>query len=67
MFKKMVVSGEWRVACAGHSVVLLPVKRCFEAKQWKLGLKYNRQILSNPKFTDHGGKSLGFSQNVYNY
>ena len=33
------------------------MKKCFEAKQWKLGLKFNRQILSNPKFAEHGGKS----------
>uniref|UniRef100_A0A8C6NUE4 N-alpha-acetyltransferase 15, NatA auxiliary subunit n=1 Tax=Nothobranchius furzeri TaxID=105023 RepID=A0A8C6NUE4_NOTFU len=29
-------------------------KRCYEHKQYRNGLKFCKQILSNPKFTEHG-------------
>lgn len=31
-------------------------QKCYEHKQYKNGLKFAKQILSNPKFTEHGGK-----------
>jgi hypothetical protein len=31
-------------------------QRCYEHKQYKNGLKFAKQILSNPKFAEHGGK-----------
>ena len=31
------------------------LQRCYECKQYKNGLKFARQILSNPKFSEHGG------------
>lgn len=30
------------------------VLKCYEQKQYRNGLKFAKQILSNPKFTDHG-------------
>ncbi|KAJ8922617.1 hypothetical protein NQ315_007649, partial [Exocentrus adspersus] len=30
------------------------ILRCYEQKQYKNGLKFAKQILSNPKFTEHG-------------
>lgn len=32
-------------------------KRCYEHKQYRNGLKFCKQILSNPKFAEHGGKT----------
>lgn len=31
-------------------------QKCYEQKQYKNGLKFAKQILTNPKFTEHGGK-----------
>ena len=31
-------------------------QKCYEQKQYKNGLKFAKQILSNPKFQEHGGK-----------
>lgn len=31
-------------------------QKCYEHKQYKNGLKFAKQILSNPKFSEHGGK-----------
>ena len=31
-------------------------QKCYEQKQYKSGLKCAKLILSNPKFSDHGGK-----------
>ena len=33
------------------------LQRCYEHKQYRNGLKFCKQILSNPKFSEHGGKS----------
>lgn len=33
------------------------LQRCYEHKQYRNGLKFCKQILSNPKFCEHGGKS----------
>lgn len=30
------------------------LQRCYEHKQYKNGLKFAKQILSNPKFSEHG-------------
>lgn len=30
------------------------IVRCYECKQYKNGLKFSRQILSNPRFSEHG-------------
>ena len=35
------------------------LQKCYEQKQYKNGLKFAKQILSNPKFSDHGGELLG--------
>ena len=32
------------------------ILRCYEHKQYRNGLKFCKQILSNPKFAEHGGK-----------
>ena len=32
-------------------------QKCYEQKQYKNGLKFAKQILSNPKFVEHGGKN----------
>uniref|UniRef100_A0A3Q4GYA8 N-alpha-acetyltransferase 15, NatA auxiliary subunit n=1 Tax=Neolamprologus brichardi TaxID=32507 RepID=A0A3Q4GYA8_NEOBR len=32
--------------------------KCYEHKQYRNGLKFCKQILSNPKFSEHGGKNL---------
>lgn len=34
---------------------LLFLQKCYEQKQYKNGLKFAKQILSNPKFSEHGG------------
>lgn len=34
------------------------LQRCYEHKQYKNGLKFAKQILSNPKFAEHGGKPV---------
>lgn len=31
-------------------------QRCYEHKQYRNGLKFCKQILSNPKFAEHGGR-----------
>ncbi|KAL7863571.1 hypothetical protein SRHO_G00125550 [Serrasalmus rhombeus] len=33
------------------------ILRCYEHKQYRNGLKFCKQILSNPKFSEHGGKT----------
>ncbi|XP_033115616.1 N-alpha-acetyltransferase 15, NatA auxiliary subunit-like [Anneissia japonica] len=30
------------------------ILKCYEHKQYKIGLKYSKQILGNPKFSEHG-------------
>lgn len=40
-----------------HTYMYSHVQRSYESKQYKNGLKFARQILSNPKYADHGGKS----------
>ncbi|XP_045573555.1 N-alpha-acetyltransferase 15, NatA auxiliary subunit-like [Salmo salar] len=43
--------GLWFAAqCAVYSLL-----RCYPHKQYRNGLKFCKQILSNPKFTEHGG------------
>ncbi|ELU08201.1 hypothetical protein CAPTEDRAFT_222736 [Capitella teleta] len=32
------------------------ILKCYEQKQYKNGLKFAKQILSNPKYSEHGGK-----------
>lgn len=32
----------------------IPIQKCYEMKQYKNGLKLAKQILTNPKFTEHG-------------
>lgn len=34
----------------------LLLQKCYEHKQYKNGLKFAKQILSNPKFSEHGGE-----------
>ena len=36
---------------------IFSLQKCYEQKQYKNGLKFAKQILSNPKFQEHGGKS----------
>ena len=43
---------------------ILYVQRCYECKQYKNGLKFSKQILSNPKFAEHGGNAK-FKLNFY--
>jgi len=31
-------------------------QKCYEQKQYKNGLKFAKQILTNPKFQEHGGR-----------
>lgn len=40
------------------SFLCLCLQRCYEHKQYRNGLKFCKQILSNPKFAEHGGKTL---------
>ncbi|KPP67694.1 hypothetical protein Z043_113686, partial [Scleropages formosus] len=35
-------------------------QRCYEHKQYRNGLKFCKQILSNPKFAEHGGGGFSF-------
>ncbi len=35
--------------------MFLSFQKCYEQKQYKNGLKFAKQILTNPKFTEHGG------------
>lgn len=35
-------------------MVYVLLQRCYEHKQYKNGLKFAKQILSNPKFSEHG-------------
>lgn len=46
------VSGTW------YNVLCPFSQRCYEHKQYRNGLKFCKQILSNPKFSEHGGKNL---------
>uniref|UniRef100_A0A8V8TQ00 N-alpha-acetyltransferase 15, NatA auxiliary subunit n=1 Tax=Homo sapiens TaxID=9606 RepID=A0A8V8TQ00_HUMAN len=34
------------------------ILRCYEHKQYRNGLKFCKQILSNPKFAEHGGNEV---------
>ncbi|KOB67335.1 N-alpha-acetyltransferase 16, NatA auxiliary subunit [Operophtera brumata] len=46
------------------------ILRCYEHKQYKNGLKFAKQILTNPKFTEHGGLTLnclGRKDEAYEY
>ena len=38
------------------NIAFIILKRCYECKQYKNGLKFAKQILGNPKFAEHGGK-----------
>lgn len=35
-------------------------QRCYEHKQYRNGLKFCKQILTNPKFAEHGGETQDF-------
>jgi tetratricopeptide (TPR) repeat protein len=35
-------------------IILTGPQKCYEMKQYKNGLKLSKQILTNPKFTEHG-------------
>uniref|UniRef100_A0A182XLW8 Uncharacterized protein n=1 Tax=Anopheles quadriannulatus TaxID=34691 RepID=A0A182XLW8_ANOQN len=37
-----------------ESALFRKILKCYEMKQYKNGLKLAKQILSNPKFTEHG-------------
>lgn len=37
-------------------LLLSSPQRCYEHKQYRNGLKFCKQILSNPKFAEHGGE-----------
>lgn len=39
-----------------HLLLFIHFQKCYEQKQYKNGLKFAKQILSNPKFAEHGGK-----------
>ena len=39
-----------------HFLSDLLLQKCYEHKQYKNGLKFAKQILSNPKFSEHGGE-----------
>ena len=59
IFKKIVVSllAQYHF-CSGNYLeydVVSYIQRCYECKQYKNGLKFSKQILSNPKFAEHGG------------
>lgn len=36
------------------------LQRCYEHKQYRNGLKFCKQILTNPKFAEHGGETQDF-------
>ena len=58
IFKKIVVSWTAKIFDSGNYLeyhVVFYVQRCYECKQYKNGLKFSKQILSNPKFAEHGG------------
>lgn len=40
----------------GELIEALLFQKCYEQKQFKNGLKFAKQILSNPKQSDHGGE-----------
>lgn len=46
-------------------LILTLIQRCYEVKQYKNGLKFARQILSNPKFSEHGGIIYHYLPNSY--
>ena len=37
-------------------VMLIFFQKCYEQKQYKNGLKFAKQILSNSKYAEHGGE-----------
>ena len=37
-----------------ENAIFKRILRCYEHKQYKNGLKYAKQILSNPKYSEHG-------------
>lgn len=40
-----------------YLMYILYLQKCYEQKQYRNGLKFAKQILSNPKYADHGGIS----------
>ena len=49
----------WQGPDVKSALSFLP-QRCYEHKQYRNGLKFCKQILGNPKFAEHGGKSQAF-------
>lgn len=58
------------------NILLHPLQKCYEMKQYKNGLKLAKQILTNPKFTEHGEtlamkgltlNCLGRKEEAYDY
>ena len=65
IFKKVVVSQACYCNCK-YDHVILQTQRCYEVKQYKNGLKFARQILSNPKFSEHGGTFINYTRFLAN-
>jgi len=38
-----------------YDISFVCCQKCYEQKQYRNGLKFAKQILSNPKFAEHGG------------
>ena len=57
-------------------IISFLLQKCYEQKQYKNGLKFAKQILSNPKFSEHGEtlsmkgltlNCLGRKEEAYDY
>ena len=57
-------------------IIFYLLQKCYEQKQYKNGLKFAKQILSNPKFSEHGEtlsmkgltlNCLGRKEEAYDY
>ena len=68
IFKKIVVRRAIIWTTGVHVILILTLlQRCYEVKQYKNGLKFARQILSNPKFSEHGGMINHLQMRAYFY
>lgn len=46
-------------------MILCELQKSYEQKQYKNGLKFAKQILSNPKFAEHGGTYKSHLRKTY--
>ena len=76
LFKRILVNKKNLVKRKCVKKLCVSLQKCYEQKQYKNGLKFAKQILGNPKFSEHGEtlamkgltlNCLGRKEEAYDY